>query len=72
MNTLTTIPETKLAIGTKVYFEDENYQGNGSVHYIPTDVEQEFQNLVHGENAISVKPKNGRPRFVPISQIIIL
>lgn len=72
-NKMTTlVTTTKLEIGTKVYFEDENYQGYGFVHYIPTDKEQEFQIEVEGEKCISVKPRNGRPRFVPISQIVIL
>lgn len=61
-----------LVKGRKVYFEDASYQGNGVIHYIPNDEEQEFQNIVHGENAISVNPVNGHPRFVPLSQIVLL
>ena len=71
----TLVTTTKLEVGTRVYFEDENYQGYGFVHYIPTEKEQEFQREMEGENCISVRPSNsrkGRPRFVPISQIVIL
>lgn len=64
--------QLKIEVGARVYFEDESYQGKGVVHYLPTEDEQNFQNEVHGENAISVKPKNGKARFVPISQIVIL
>lgn len=69
---ITLIPKTDIRIGMKVYFETENYQGNGIIHYIPNEEEQQFQNLVNGENAISIKARNQRPVFVPISQIIIL
>jgi hypothetical protein len=68
----TLVTTTKLEAGMKVYFEDERFKGNGFIHYIPTQEEQEFQNEVHGESAISVKPRNGKPRFVPISQIVLL
>jgi len=67
------IREKQLKIGDKVYFEDGTYQGDGVIHYFPTEKEQEFQRECHGENAISVKPENGgNARFVPISQIILL
>lgn len=62
----------KLSVGQRVYFEDESYQGNGAIHYLPNEKEQKFFNDINGENSISVKPKNGKARFVPISQIIIL
>lgn len=62
----------KLSIGQRVYFEDETFQGFGTIHYLPNEKEQKFFNLINGENSISVKPKNGKPRFVQISQIIIL
>lgn len=72
-NTLST--QKQLAVGMKIYFEDENYQGNGTIHYIPS-IEECKRNCfieIHGENCISVKPlKSGRPRFIPLSQIILL
>lgn len=62
-----------LFVGRKIYFEDENYQGTGSIFYLPTQEEQDFQNQCCGENCLSVKPaRTGKARFVPISQIILL
>jgi hypothetical protein len=59
-----------LSIGQKVYFEDENYQGNGFIHYLPDEKHRKLLVKMNGEECISVRPSNkrdGRARFVPIS-----
>jgi hypothetical protein len=72
-NSMKQISTTRsLSTGMKVYFEDIHYQGNGTVHYIPNEKEQAFYIETEGENYLSVKPVNGKPRFVPVSQIVLL
>lgn len=61
-----------LKIGRRIYFEDETYQGDGIVHYLPNEEERQFFMELDGEPSISVKPIGGKPRFVPLSQIILL
>lgn len=64
---------TNIKIGRRVYFEDENYQGNGKISHIPTDEEQDFFKKVNGEAALFVKPNGAsRARAISISQIVLL
>ena len=62
-----------LFIGARVYFEDEQYQSNGGIFYLPNAEEQEYNVRVHGEPCISIMPVGAlSAKWVPVSQIVFL